>query len=96
VAVLASVFAGNPYPSGMLTPAQMRAARGLLGWSQRELAIRAGLPLGTIKNIERGASDPRASTLAAIEKAFIDARIILMEPGDVRDGGQGVRWADKP
>src|SRR5262249_3009226 len=78
----------------MLTAAQMRASRGLLGWSQRDLASHSGLPLSTIKNIERGASDPRASTLAAIEKAFIDAKIILLEPGDVRDGGQGVRFVD--
>ena len=85
----------HPYLRDMLTAAQMRAGRGLLGWSQRDLASHSGLPLSMIKNIERGASDPRASTLAAIEKAFIAAKIILLEPGDVRDGGQGVRFVDK-
>jgi hypothetical protein len=59
------------------------------------LASHSGLPLSMIKNIERGACDPRASTLAAIEKAFIAAKIILLEPGDVRDGGQGIRLVDK-
>ena len=62
----------NSYLRDMLTAAQMRAGRGLLGWSQRDLASHSGLPLSTIKNIERGASDPRASTLAAIEKALGD------------------------
>ena len=85
----------HPYLRDMLTAAQMRAGRGLLGWSQRDLASHSGLPLSIIKNIERGASDPRASTLMAIEKAFIAAKIILLEPGDVRDGGQGIRFVDK-
>jgi transcriptional regulator with XRE-family HTH domain len=38
----------------VITIEQMRAARALLGWSQSELAKRAGLSLPTIKRVERG------------------------------------------
>jgi hypothetical protein len=51
------------------------------------------MKVGQIKNIERGAADPRASQLAAIEKAFADAGVLVLEAGDTRDGGQGVRLA---
>jgi transcriptional regulator with XRE-family HTH domain len=80
------------YSTHMVTREQMRAARGLLGWSQRDLAEAAGLTLAQIKNIERGALDPRASMLAAIEEAFSRANIIFLDPGDTRAGGRGVRF----
>ncbi|MGA7533951.1 MAG: helix-turn-helix transcriptional regulator, partial [Pseudolabrys sp.] len=41
----------------------MRAARGLLGWTQVELAEASGVSEISIKNIERGVTDPRSSTL---------------------------------
>ena len=42
---------------------QIRAARGLLGWSQSELANRAGLSLPTVKRVEAGVG-PRVSDAA--------------------------------
>jgi len=45
----------------------------------------------SIKNIERGATDPRASTLEAFQRAFEKAGVVFLEPGDIRDGGEGVR-----
>ena len=38
----------------MLTIEQLRAARGLLGWSQSKLAARAGLSLPTVKKSKPG------------------------------------------
>ena len=38
---------------GMRYSAQIRAARALLGWSQTQLARRAGLGLATLQRIER-------------------------------------------
>jgi transcriptional regulator with XRE-family HTH domain len=76
----------------MVTIAQIKAARALLGWSQVNLAEAAELSLGTIKNIEREALDPRASQLAAIEDAFNRAGVTLNEPGDHRGDGRGVRF----
>ncbi len=46
----------------MLTPAQIRAARALLNLSQDELPAASGLARQSIKNIERGVTDPRLST----------------------------------
>ena len=37
----------------MLTSRQIRAARGLLHWSARELAERAGVHLATVQRMER-------------------------------------------
>jgi len=79
------------YPWGMITRDQIRAARGLLDWTQKDLADRANVPLSQIRNIERGVLDPRASTLAAIEQAFDEAGVIFLEVNDVRGGGRGVR-----
>jgi predicted transcriptional regulator len=80
------------YVAHVFTPAQLRAARGLLDWSQRDLAREAGLTLSQIKNIERGALDPRASMVAAIETAFRRTGIVLLEEGDTRGTGIGVRF----
>ena len=82
------------YLEAVITLPQIKAARALLGWSQAQLAAAAGLSVGTIKNIERGAQDPRASQLAAIETAFNGAGIMLNEPGDHRGDGRGVRFID--
>lgn len=78
-------------PDIVITPAQIRAARSLAGWSQKELSEHCGLSEIAIKNIERGRSDPRSSTLAAIVKAFDEAGVVFLQPGDMRGGGAGVR-----
>jgi transcriptional regulator with XRE-family HTH domain len=75
----------------MITGAQIRAARALIGWKQSELAERSGVSEISIKNIERGATDPRASTVQSIQAAFDRADIVFLEPGDQRPGGMGVR-----
>jgi transcriptional regulator with XRE-family HTH domain len=75
----------------MITRGQIRAARGLLGWTQSQLAKVAGLSEVAIKNLERGRTDPRASTLTAIQEAFDRAGVVFLDPGDSRNGGSGVR-----
>lgn len=80
------------YRPDVITSAQIRAARALLSWSQKELATQCGMSEIAIKNIERGRSDPRSSTLAAIIKAFDDAGVVFLQPGDMRGGGAGVRF----
>lgn len=79
------------YPAAMIDSGQIRAARALLGWKQSDLAARSGVSEISIKNIERGATDPRASTLRAIQDAFSQAGVIFMERGQTPDGGPGVR-----
>ena len=43
----------------MLRIEVLRAARGLLGWSQSELAARAGPSLPTVKRVEAGSERGR-------------------------------------
>lgn len=79
------------YGAAMITPAQIRAARALIGWKQSDLAKASGVSEISVKNIERGATDPRASTLSAVQSAFDKAGVVFLDPGDTRDGGSGVR-----
>jgi predicted transcriptional regulator len=75
----------------MITAGQIRAARALIGWTQTDLAKASGVSEISIKNIERGATDPRSSTLGALQQAFDKAGVMFLEVGDIRDGGAGVR-----
>ncbi len=59
-----------------LSPAQCRAARALLAWSQEDLVARSKITKKTIADFERGATTPRRHTrdqiLAAFEAAGIE------------------------
>jgi transcriptional regulator with XRE-family HTH domain len=76
--------------SDVVTNEQLRAARALLGWSQSELALRAGLSVPTVKRLEGGfgphvSDEARAKLKKAIEAAGIE---FIQENG----GGAGVRF----
>lgn len=71
-----------------MTPAQSRAARGLLDWSQSDLAQSANVGLSTLKNFEGGRSAPMANNLTAMKAALETAGVIFVaENGE----GPGVR-----
>jgi transcriptional regulator with XRE-family HTH domain len=53
-----------------ITTAQIRGARGILNWSQSDLAERTGISATSIGSIENNQSTPRESTLKAIRQAF--------------------------
>src|SRR5690606_7691572 len=53
-----------------ITTAQIRGARGILGWSQQDLAQRTGISATSIGAIENNQTTPRESTLATIRKTF--------------------------
>ena len=72
----------------MVTAAQCRAARGLLDWSQQDLADRAGLGIVTIRQIEADITEPRRATLTVLHQAFERAGIEFI---DENGGGPGVR-----
>jgi DNA-binding XRE family transcriptional regulator len=74
----------------VVTAGQLRAARALLGWTQRDLAKGAYLSLGTIKALESGSSTRTASLQAAIA-TLQAAGIVFVAAGDTRPGGPGVR-----
>ena len=58
-----------------LRPAQCRAARALLAWSQEDLVRHSKITKKTIADFERGATTPRPQTLDQILAAFEAAGI---------------------
>jgi transcriptional regulator with XRE-family HTH domain len=73
----------------IITARQLRAARKLIGWSQRVLAEKAGLALSAIKRLECGDVDPLLVTSSSIEKAFARTGVEFI-PADGHQG-EGVR-----
>src|SRR5262245_65722227 len=73
----------------VITIEQLRAARGLLGWSQSELAKQAGLSLPTVKRVEAG-KGPRVSdeARARIRQALEAGGAQFLSPNGC---GPGVR-----
>jgi len=72
----------------MITPAQSRAARALIGWTQQELADRARVGVVTVRQFEAGNIEPRRATLDVIERALQSAGVEFI---DENGGGRGVR-----
>jgi ribosome-binding protein aMBF1 (putative translation factor) len=68
---------------------QIRAARGLLGWRQKQLAYHAKTAPLTISRLERGEKNPRFSTLLKIRSALEDAGVEFLIADEY--GGVGVR-----
>ena len=90
--ILLSIPSIAAYPAAMITPSQIRAARALLGWKQTDLAKAAEVSEISVKNIERGATDARGSTLGKIQSAFVAAGVQFLDPGQHSlEGGHGVR-----
>ena len=78
----------------MITGAQMRAARALLGLDQRELARLSGLSLPTIQRMESSEGSVRAvvDSLEKVIDALTVAGVELIAEGTPSAGtGRGVR-----
>lgn len=71
-----------------ITPAQIRAARALLGWSQGQLAKAARVGLSTVKDVEIGKRDPISNNIEAIRRTLQDGGVVFV-PGN--GDGPGVR-----
>jgi transcriptional regulator with XRE-family HTH domain len=78
----------------VITAAQMRAARALLGIDQRELAELSGVSLPTIQRMEasegnvRGVIDTLIKVIDALDRAGVE---LIGENAVSREGGRGVR-----
>jgi len=71
-----------------MTPAQCRAARGLISWSQQQLADAAQVGIVTVRQFETEAAKPRNATLAVIRSALESAGVVFV---DENGEGPGVR-----
>ncbi|MDE2377696.1 helix-turn-helix transcriptional regulator [Bradyrhizobium sp.] len=83
----------------MITAAQLRAARALLGIDQRELAQRCTLSLPTIQRMEgsEGVIRGNVDSLMKLVEALGAAGIELIGEGTASSGGgRGVRLKSPP
>ena len=69
----------------MVTGAQLRAARGLLNWTVRDLAARSGVHRNTVTRIETEATGQGHAITALVQT--LEAAGVIAENG----GGPGVR-----
>jgi transcriptional regulator with XRE-family HTH domain len=83
----------------MITAAQLRAARALLGMDQRDLAAKAELSLPTIQRMEasngviRGNVDSLMKLVSALDSAGIE---LISDNVTSTAGGRGVRLKKAP
>ncbi len=74
-----------------LSAAQCRAARGLLNWTQKELANYSRVATKTIADFERGARIPHFRTLEALVKVFEAEGVVFLEETDTLLAGVAIR-----
>jgi predicted transcriptional regulator len=82
----------------MITGAQMKAARALLGIDQKELARIAGVSLPTIQRMEASEGSVRAvvDSLEKVIRGLTDAGVELIGVGVRSEGeGRGVRLIER-
>lgn len=72
-----------------VSPQQVRAARGLLGWSAQRLAKAAGVDLGALAAFERDGYLMGAVAFGHIQQALIEAGVHFIGPANGL--GRGVR-----
>ncbi|MBB4245238.1 helix-turn-helix domain-containing protein [Rhizobium tropici] len=100
-----STLLNPPASNEAITPAQCRAARALLAWSQQELASRARVATSTVADFERGHRNPIQQNAEAI-RGVLEAEGIAFRAGgavigptlpafaDRKDAGLPIRWVD--
>ena len=81
------------FPLILITGRHLRAARGLLGWTQRDLAKRGKVALGTLRKMEEsdGHVDSRTDTLVRVMTALEKAGVEFLN-----DDRPGVRLTKRP
>lgn len=67
-----------------MTPAQLRAARGLLRWSQEDLASKAEVSVVSIRTFEGEKSIARKATLRALRAVLESAGVEFLDDDGVR------------
>ena len=75
----------------MITSAQIRAARGILNWSRKDLAEHSGVSFASMMRLESFEGVPASNfkTLESVKQAFEKAGVEFI---GTPDSGAGVRW----
>lgn len=75
----------------MITSAQIRAARGILNWSRKDLAEHSGVSFASMMRLESFEGVPASNfkTLESVKQAFEKAGIEFI---GTPEEGAGVRW----
>ncbi|GJE25942.1 helix-turn-helix domain-containing protein [Methylobacterium organophilum] len=79
------------YVANTIAPSQSRAARGLLGWSEADLAKKLGLDASFVRSFEAGTGDPASGQIEALRSALMHAGVVFTNEG----GSPGVRLSDQ-
>jgi hypothetical protein len=82
-AVRNAASAGGP-PRTMISAAQCRSARTLLGWSISKLASAASVSVSAIDDFELERRQPDAITTDAIRRAFENVGVVFLPEDDVQ------------
>ncbi len=72
-----------PISTATLTASQLKAARALVNWSQKELARRANVGTSTVADFERGKRVPILNNLEAMRAALEEAGVRFQQDGVV-------------
>jgi len=75
----------------MITSAQIRAARGMLSWSRKDLAEHSGVSFASMMRLESFEGVPASNfkTLESVKQAFERAGVEFIGSPE---SGAGVRW----
>ncbi len=75
----------------MITSDQIRAARAMLKWSGKDLAMKSGVGFSTLMRLEvaEGIPSSHVKTLEALKKTFEESGIEFI---GTPESGAGVRW----
>ncbi|MGO8777398.1 MAG: helix-turn-helix domain-containing protein [Rhodomicrobium sp.] len=67
-----------------ISPAQCRAARALLNWTQETLAGKVGVALKTVRDFETGRRKPLTIVRSSIKQALEQAGIEFLDSDGLR------------
>jgi transcriptional regulator with XRE-family HTH domain len=79
-----------------MTPAQCRAARALLQWSQDDLARKAGVNAVTVRHFENEKSSLQRASISVMRQALTKAGVVFIDEGHRVGPGVGMQKAPFP
>jgi transcriptional regulator with XRE-family HTH domain len=80
----------------VISSRQIRAARGLIGWSQTELAEAVGIARGTLAAIEKDTGNPTFDILHRIRLALENRQVEFLAQEGVRFRQPTIYYDDRP